>query len=733
MLPKFRSTPHTRIPTTHSRHNTTSFLQTTIEVPPPLLYISNPQAHFQHPLPGYPEHFNFDPAVDFGPTLPAQYSGMDKPSLSHSTAYGNVTELHWTRDIYGNVISTIGQIQSIHSDADTTDLENLESLPLPPDTAPPPPPLMQTAQLPPSNSSGGPSGRTSRMGLHSINSEAESWEENELLKEPTGTHWDRTQSPTSGIRRLRDLMSQPQSRRSSPPARIFPDQPLVSSPPPASSSDSIAPQPTETYNRLHTFSPSSSTSSGTRRGEPIASQMHHGIPFQPQSTSSPPPGRSRSPSHIKMPPSGMYDPGSNFVFHPHGLAYAPPPRQSPVASGVFSSTFSSSHPHPELYHRPPVPAHPIEVLVDPPYSYHPGPDRQHASIFDSAYRPMAPSGHYQSQEPPQLHPDPPSAPAEPAPSHFPLPPQWPGSSTSFPPPPSFPPGFVLYSTPETVENGHAWDGCAWWHTEGPQRREGTALLSREGTKGADLQASGDKLPKDHTSAPAAPSRTPLAPSHAQHGVSSGAFTVEDALESFRKRLDTLHQSVIHEHWTNLDLYFKRQTDPAFIAFIGPHTSVSSRIRRLLDKLLGFLAGALSEYAKLQTGSENWHGSWRRQLSSLDRTMRTFCEFSILVCNRDPSFRMLDKVLAKFTQYETKFRDLTKKIHTLLNRLSLRAVHSDLVKAHTKAQEQLKIAGSRRDVPRWDEDKKNRAKLREDFISLQNRLALSRRTSWAESQ
>lgn len=71
--------------------------------------------------------------------------------------------------------------------------------------------------------------------------------------------------------------------------------------------------------------------------------------------------------------------------------------------------------------------------------------------------------------------------------------------------------------------------------------------------------------------------------------------------------------------------------------------------------------------------------------------------------------------------------------TLLNRLRLRAVHSDLVQAHTKAQEQLRIAGSRRDLPRWDEDKKHRAKLRGDFVSLQNRIALSRRPSWAVSQ
>ncbi|KAG6877975.1 hypothetical protein C0993_001377 [Termitomyces sp. T159_Od127] len=674
---------------------------------------------------------------------------METPSTSPRTSYGNVIESHWTQDLDGNIISTMGQIQSLPSDAGTADLENLESVPLPPDTTPPPPPLRRTAQLPSTSSSGGPSGRNSRMGSLPIIPESESSEENALLKEPSGSHWSRTRSQTipaeAHVRRLRSLMSQPQSQRSSPPSRVFPEQPLSSSPLPASPQDS---QHTDMSNKMHTFSPfRSSSSNGTHRGSSLTPRMHHGMPFEPQSTSSPPRSMSRSPPENR-PPLGACDQRSNSVSKSHpprGPADALPPRQSPVAPQGSVSTNHLSHPYPELHHQ----AQYTQVPVNLPHLWDPGSNAQHESLFDSRHQPMTSSENHQSREPLQTH----QGSAISIPSHVSPPPQWPGYEIPNPHP--CPEGQTPYPVAETIGDGYAWDGYAWQPVSKPKNPEETGPVRRDCTKGSDLQASKEKQRQE---VPAASSRPPLTPCQAQHGVSTGSTLPEDASESMQRRLDALHRSVIHDHWTNLDLYFKRQTDPAFLAFVEPHTSVSSRIRRLLDKLLKFLAGALAEHTKLQTGSEHWHGSWRNQLSSLDRTMQTFCQFSSVVCNREPSFRMLDKVLAKLNQYEAKFRDLTKKIYvrtsafspiplcrlfrlttryaspqTLLNRLRLRAVHSDLVKAHTKAQEQLRIAGSRRDLPRWDEDKRHRANLRGDFISLQNRLALSRRPSWALSQ
>ncbi|KAG6898000.1 hypothetical protein C0992_007489 [Termitomyces sp. T32_za158] len=629
---------------------------------------------------------------------------METPSISPPTTYGNVIESHWTRDLDGNVISTMGQIQPLPSDAGTADLENLESVPLPPDTTPPPPPLRRTAQLPSTSSSGGPSGRNSRMGSLPKIPESDSWEENALLKEPSGNHWTRARSQTipaeAHIRRLRSLMSQPQSQPS-PPSRVFLDQPVSSSPLPTSPQDS----PTDMSNKFHTFSPfRSNSSNATRRGSSLTPQMHHEIPFEPQSTSTPPRSTSRSPPETG-PPLGACDPRSNSVSKshpPHGPADAPPPRQSPVALHGSSFTNPPSRPYPELYN----PAQYTQVPVNLPRLWDSGYNTQHESMFDSRHRPATSNEHHQSQPPLQTHQDS----ANSIPSHVPPPPQWPGYEIPYPHPPPCPPGQIPYPVAETIVNGYAWDGYAWRPVSKPKRPEETGRIRRNGTKGSDPRPPKDKSRKE---IPAASSRPPLAPSQAQNGVPTDSSPIDDALESMQRRLDTLHRLVIHNHWTNLDSYFQRQTDPAFIAFVGPHTSVSSRIRRLLDKLLRLLAGALADHAKLQTGSEHWHGSWRKQLSSLDR--------------------MLDKVLAKLNQYEAKFRDLTKKTYTLLNRLRLRAVHSDLVKAHSKAQEQLRTAGSRRDLPGWEEDKRHRAKLREDFISLQNNIALSRRPSWAVSQ
>ncbi|KAG6901401.1 hypothetical protein C0995_012358, partial [Termitomyces sp. Mi166 len=399
-----------------------------------------------------------------------------------SSAYEPIVNSHWTRDLDGNFISTIGHIQSLPSDADTADLENLESVPLPPDTTPPPPPLMRTAQLSSLSSSGGTSGRTSRMGTPMRKSKSESLEEYALLKEPPGD-WirEKTQNSPSSVararRQLSELLSQHQSRQSSPPPQFFPDEPLFSSPLSSSSLELIIPPSSEMPTKPHTFSPSQrKPPSATPRGPPLNPRMHHGMPFEPQSTSSPPRGTGRSPPQTKKPSSGMHDPLSNSTSHPPRSQANP--QQSLVRSRGVPSTQVHAFPPPQD----------TQVPVDLLHLYDPGSDGQRASMSDSRYRPTTSKGHDRSQEPPRRHQNPPPARAD-STSHASPPPQWPGSGELRLYYPFYAPGYVPYSVAQNVENGYAWDENALRRAGEPTGREKTAPAGRDGTEDADRRAS----------------------------------------------------------------------------------------------------------------------------------------------------------------------------------------------------------------------------------------------------
>ncbi|KAG6836443.1 hypothetical protein H0H93_007979 [Arthromyces matolae] len=683
--------------------------------------------------PDYPEDFYFNPPME-GPFF-AQYNPMNSsgsPPDGYGN-YGNVVESHWVRDADGQVVSTMGQIQVVPSDADTADLENLESIPLPPNSTPPPPPVMRSARLPSMSPPGGASGRTSRMGslvgsLVTI-PETES-SDIDLLRAPGIYTRMRNQNldRPNEVRRLRDLLVD--SPRSTPQPQFFPDRPLFSSPLPTSSPELIvplSPQSSEAPNRMNTFSPFRTATNGRQRaGSSLNPPLMH---FEPQSTSSPPPTPLRAQS--RQPTSQNRAPSTSMPSHPaphppRGTADAPPPRQT--TRGFPSYEPSQPNSYPEVNH-PGSPLWPPQFPpVNLPNLYEVRTDVRHDPFPNPQHEAKMPLS-----EPDQV----PQAPQDTQRS---------GANIRYvqPPPlgpttcsePLYPHGYVPYYASVAVAQGGGYicDGHGLYPIEPPQRIVPQTNGNRMHHSRVDPQLLSKDGPVPPPPPPPPPPRAPLEPLSLNDHLRMTDWSRLAGGEDLRLQGDTLQTEVIGKHWANLDSHFRSrsQTDHTLADMMIPHMSVCSRIRRSLDKLLELIAKMLFNYGQLQYGTERWHGSWRKNLSSLERTTKGFCDVSILICSRDITFTLLEKTLSKLTHYESKFRDLTKKINYLVHRLRLRELHAALSNAHSAAEEQLKSARSKRDLPRWDEEKMQREGLRKEFISLQNRLALSRRESWASS-
>ncbi|KAF8058715.1 hypothetical protein FPV67DRAFT_1676278 [Lyophyllum atratum] len=163
--------------------------------------------------------------------------------------------------------------------------------------------------------------------------------------------------------------------------------------------------------------------------------------------------------------------------------------------------------------------------------------------------------------------------------------------------------------------------------------------------------------------------------------------------------------------------------------VNPHGMMSRRVRAGLHTLSEVLTRQRSlKPEQLQLGSERWHEKCADRLGSLWRTIQSFGRFAHAISGRQPTISTLTKALAKLSEFESKISSLTSKFTSLLNRLRVRHLYSLLSRAHIEANEQLRSAQSKRDLPRWEEGKLYRAELRREYVDFRNRIARGRRAS-----
>ncbi|KAG6829823.1 hypothetical protein H0H92_003366 [Tricholoma furcatifolium] len=271
----------------------------------------------------------------------------------------------------------------------------------------------------------------------------------------------------------------------------------------------------------------------------------------------------------------------------------------------------------------------------------------------------------------------------------------------------------------------------------------------EGNERGDYSTTGndprvDPVQEKHP--PRRPSRSPLAPAQQYHPsrmrspISSPPLppprreSPEPGPFGLLQKCANAIETALTEDWDKLHTYLGAMTDLDLRQYATPHRQTSESLRRLLHKVLTFVNEAIASRELMEVGTVRWQASWQKQLSSLDRTTTAFTKFSNTICARTASYRILDKLLPKFKQYVVKLRDLAKKIYMLQNRLKVRQAHAALAQAHAEAKEQLRSARSRRDLPRWDEDKRRRRRLREDYLAIRNHIAIgTSRLSWAQSE
>ncbi|KAG6856755.1 hypothetical protein H0H87_001099 [Tephrocybe sp. NHM501043] len=731
-------TPHTRPNTTQSRHNNYPF--SNAQLPPGPIGPQTARHAWIRPPSDYPGSYYIVPmdGIISGPPIPNDNT--------QSALQRNVeTEGHWRMDSNGQIISVMGRVQEVPSDAETADLENLESVPLPANATPPPPPPGRSARLPSVTPSLGPSG-PSRMGspLRTTDPELAG---NSLLNHPGGTQ-RLAHDPTILAARLREIMD-----RDSPEPRVLPDQVMTSSPLPISSPELFLPRTPDPPNRQGTFSPfrRNSSRARTRGGSSLDPRVSPIMSFEPQSTSSPPlrqaGNQSRSTPQAQQPRQG--------VNVPSPPPPPPPPRRPPTSGGWASPPQHTGYQDPWHQHAP-YPQMPVNL---PPF---------YGGESDWGQEPRTDGSRYQSSRPPNYGENQPRwSPglAEHSPRGMPfnrfvpynLNDGWPGTPALYDHS-NFPFGYAPHPPPEDISRGARWDGRGWAHPHGPGsqdhpplRRSTPNRTVHRNTDPLSLRAQGKQRAVDPPIAPGTSVKTPLAPSRLRHATPPPSPT-DGTPASAQKRLDILLGPIIQEQFLNLDSvnssvcidmllliiktrisqYFKRQTDPTLTDFLQGHVEITTRMQRIFEKLTEFLKRAVDEHEYFQLGTENWQKRWRKQLCSLERTMDAFCKFSTLVCNREATLRVLDKVLPKLMQYETKFRDVAKKMNNLIRRLQVRGLHASLTRMHTEAQEKLHLARSKRDLPTWERDKEYREMLRQRYVDLRNDIASSRQSSWAKT-
>ncbi|KAG6865465.1 hypothetical protein C0991_002292 [Blastosporella zonata] len=689
-----------------------------------------------------------------------------------------MVERHWELDENGQFVSTLGQVYDVPSDAETADLENgnlnLVSSPLPPNSTPPPPPIGRTARLLPVTPSIAPSG-PSRRGSRSPDSESF---KNPLPQgAPGGTAGNQRLRPDRLVSRLREILDIEPNTPSPPQLpRVFSDHTLYSSPLSMFTEEELAPPSPVTFSPFR-------TGNLTPIGR-VSSPPRHGIPFEPQSTSSPRPSQAGNQSHStpsSSPPQSQRSKRGPGIWIPP----IPPYPDSPSSSHFQETTkgfklfeeksHSYSTPPPQ-HHRQPEPSSQVPVNLpslheDEPgygYDYYHWQSRQpprgwapasngngntngHRAPTSNAngnvngHRwhppPSRSSANPNKTQEPRTHPAPP--PPDPAP-------YWPDGHIATSATPKYPHGYAPYvpSTPSSASpspspSPSAIQGWIPANQPGGQNRPPLRRMSNTVPMGDNRnQNRHDVGPRDQTKAqgkqravdPRSPSpatkapQAPMRPPRVTPPPSPSDFTPEAS----QRRLDVLQGSVIRR-WENLDSYLKRQTDPNFTTFIYNHLEVTTHIRKLFDKISEFLQRAIDEHRDFEhLWTNRWFKRWKKQLCSLDRTMEAFGRLSNLVCGRECSMKVLDKLLPKLRQYESKFLDLARKLDTAIKRLSIRRLHAALTEAHDNAREQLRLARSRRDLSGWDRDKALRGEWRKKYVMLRNIVAASRRNSWANT-